>query len=70
VTCADLYELYKKFCEDNALPEPNKRTAQRRLRDELLKRKITPVTHVPQIRTKSVRGYRGIRLLQPVEWIA
>ena len=70
ITSADLFELYKKYCEDNALSEPNKRTAQRRLKEQLAKRGVQSVTHVPQYRTKSVRGFQGIRLLQPLRWIA
>ena len=70
ITSADLFEIYKKYCEDNALAEPNKRTAQKRLKDALQKRGITPVTHVPQYGSRSIRGYQGIRLLQSVRWIA
>lgn len=68
ISSADLYELYRDYCLDNGLPEPNKQTSQQRLREQLVQRGITPTSHVPHQRTRSIRGYLGIRAAQPVQW--
>ena len=70
ITCADLLELFRQFCSDNGYPEMNIRTAQRLLKQHLQNRGIRESNHVPHRKAKSVRGYLGIRLLQPVRWTA
>lgn len=69
ISSADLYDLYKTYCDENGLPEPNKNATQMRMREQLLRRGMQPTAHVPNQRTRSIRGYLGVRAAQPVSWL-
>ena len=70
VTSADLYEVYKQYCQDNLAHCVNDITFQKRVRDPLMQRGAIPSNAIPNRSRKQVRGYHGIRLNMPPGWVA
>lgn len=57
-----LCSAYRSFCEDNSLPAISDRSFQLYLRQNADRLGLTYTVHLPTERTRSIRGYEGIRV--------
>lgn len=70
ISTADLYALFKQYCEENSLIPLSPASFGRQIREPIAALGTVPTNRIPARKSKTIRGYLGIRAMQPPAWIS